>query len=213
MGLQDQISEVVENNFKKVRMVIFGQNNERIDFLMDSFYKLTPQQRTGVLAGGVGLVILFITGAVGFYFSQARALESELGSGIAALQELKHFKNLDLDQDRRFTELTGIIRRKSNVNFKPFFEKIAQSKNVVIRDINEKVVDLPSDDPLSESFNRVNIEINVQKISIPRLLGFITEVEKSGNYVRLQDLKVMGQYGTKLYFTADLVFGGYQAKR
>lgn len=211
--MANPISQALEGTFKSLRTKIFGANNERLDFLLDSFYKLSPGQRSAAIASGVVAVCGFILAAVILYFAQAQALESELGNSIAALQEVKRAKSRATRESRRFDELSSLIRKRATINFKPFFEKVAQSKDISVRDISEKSESLPSDDPLSAKFSRTAITINFPKISIPRMLAFVTDVEKSGHYLRLRDIKVTGQYGNKLYFDTEMVFLGYSRKR
>jgi hypothetical protein len=82
-----------------------------------------------------------------------------------------------------------------------------------MKDLMEKEVEFDSTNPLSESLKEVRIDLRVPQISISRLLNFITDVEKSERYIRLQDLKITGQYGNKLYFDTSLVFRGYAIKK
>ena len=51
--------------------------------------------------------------------------------------------------------------------------------------------------------------MRLPNISIPRLLGFLVEVEKSNKYLRVQDLQIRGRYGTKLYFDSQVKVRGY----
>jgi len=50
-------------------------------------------------------------------------------------------------------------------------------------------------------------------ISIPRLLSFLVEVEKSNKYLRVQDLQIRARYGTKLYFDSQAKVRGYDSDR
>ena len=68
---------------------------------------------------------------------------------------------------------------------------------------------LPVDNPLSEKAQEVKVEMRMPNISIPRLMSFLVEVEKSNKYLKVQDLQIRGRYGTKLYFDGQAKVRGY----
>lgn len=213
MSIQDGFNQFVSKYTKDIRARLFGVNNERIDFLMDSFYKLSPGQRNGVFAIGISLISLLIFSALVLYVSEVRSLEKELSQSISSLQDLRKHKVIDDNEEARFSKLENLIKSKiRGLSFKPFFEKMIKQLNMTVRDLNEKMVDIDSVNPLSQNMKEVRIDMRISQISIPRLLHFITEVEKSGKYIRLQDIRITGQYGNKLYFDSTLVFRGYASK-
>lgn len=204
----------VDKYLKEIRIRLLGPNNERLDFVMDSFYKLSPTQRNGVIAAGVGMIAFVIGFALLLYFGQVRSLEKELSESVSALQELKKFNALDNNEEQRFSKLVGTITSKTKgLSFKPFFEKLSKEKNVELKDLSEKATAMDPASPLSGSFDEVDIEMRFPQISIPRILGFISEVEKAEHYIRLKDIKITGQYGNKLFFDTTLIFRGYQTKK
>jgi hypothetical protein len=214
MSIKDQISQNLNKYIRPIKVRLLGANNERLDFLMDSFYKLSPPQRNGVFAGGIALLALLILAAFALYFSEVRALESELSMSVASLQELRTYKQSDQSESRRFAKLVETINAKTRgLSFKPFFEKMTKEKNIPMKDLTEKEAELESSNPLSDSIKEVLVELRVPQISIPRLLNFITDVEKAERYIRLKNIRITGQYGNKLYFDTTLVFRGYSTKR
>ena len=84
-GLKDQFDRAFSPYFKTIKAKILGSNNERLDFIMDSFYKLNPNQRNGFLGILVLVVTLFVLGALGLYHIQVLALQNELSDTLAAL--------------------------------------------------------------------------------------------------------------------------------
>lgn len=214
MSIKDQFNQSFGKYTKLIKTRLFGANNERLDFIMDSFYKLTPQQRNGVFAIGISVIAILILSAFALYFTEVRSLESELSQSVAALQELRKYKISDQAEERRFSKLVETIRVKTRgLSMKPFFEKLTKEKGVAMKDLTEKEVDLDSSNPLSDSVKEVHVELRIPEISIPRLLNFITEVEKAERYIRLQDIKITAQFGNKLYFSTMLTFRGYATKK
>jgi len=196
--------------FKLIRKRMLGANNERLDFLMDSFYKLSPNQRTGVLAGMVGVICLFVLGAVGLYISQVNALKRELSGSFAALHELQSMKGSYEQENRNFEKLVDTVERRTRaVSLKPFFEKVGNELGVTLEGLNDQKSPLPADNPLSEKLQEIRVDMRMPNISIPRLMSFLVEVEKSGKYLRVADLQIRGRYGTKLYFDGQAKVRGY----
>ena len=210
----DRLKGQIQVNLKLVQRRLFGANNEKLDFLMDSFYKLSPNQRTAALGGSIGIVFLLVVMVFGLYFSMVSHLKNELSSSFAALHELQAKKAMYEQENRNFEKLVDMVERKTKqVSLKPFFEKIANDQGVTIEGLSDNKSPLPADNPLAERFQEVRVEMRMPNISIPRLLSFLVEVEKSNKYLRVQDLQIRGRYGTKLYFDSQAKVRGYDSDR
>ena len=185
----DQVKGQLNSLVVSIKRQVFGANNERLDFFMDSFYKLSPQQRMGVLAGVGGVVGLFVFLALMLYFAQVAKLRDDLNEGFAAMHEIKRLRLAYEVENKNYEKLVETVQRKSKqVSLKPFFEKIANDLGVTIEGINDQKVPLAADNPLNEKLQEVRVEMRLPNISIPKLLNFIVEIEKSGKYLKIQDL-------------------------
>ncbi|MBP6218113.1 MAG: hypothetical protein KA436_05970 [Oligoflexales bacterium] len=195
---------------KGIKSKILGHNNERLDFLLDSFYKLSAAQRNASIGVGVGVLTLFVLASVSLYFSRVSALEKGLSDSFLALKELRRYKVEQQLEDKRFKKLLVTIKRKTqDLNLKPFFEKLSHDKSIPLKDISEKTVLLNSSNPFSEKVKEVQVDMRLPNISIPKLLDFIIEIEKSGHYLRVQELKITGIYGNKHFFDTSLLLRSY----
>jgi len=214
MGFLDTILDRIRKTFrsaiKLVRSKVFGSNNERLDFIMDSFNKLPPQHQSAVLVGVGGVIFLFVVGAALLYISRVNALSSELDDSFSAYHELRSLKAEFQTEDKRFEKLVSSIDKKTrNVKYKPFFEKITKDLSLQMEGLNEEKLAIPVDNPLSEKVKEVKITMRFPEISLPKLLNFLVEVEKSGKLLRIWDLQIRSRYGTKLFFTAEVEIRGY----
>ncbi|MCX6105089.1 MAG: hypothetical protein NTY08_04565 [Proteobacteria bacterium] len=210
----DRLKGQIQVNLKVAQKRLFGVNNEKLDFLMDSFYKLSSNQRTAALAGSIGVVFLLVVMVFGLYFSLVSHLKNDLSSSFAALHELQSKKAMYEQENRNFEKLVDMVERKTKqVSLKPFFEKIANEQGVTIEGLSDSKSPLPADNPLAERFQEVRVEMRMPNISIPRLLSFLVEVEKSNKYLRVQDLQIRARYGTKLYFDSQAKVRGYDSDR
>jgi hypothetical protein len=210
--IRDQVQSAFSRVAFQVRRSLFGMNNERIDFLMDSFYKLTPQQQTGLLTGVAGALLVFVLGAFTIYFSRINALEDELNQSFDALQEIR-LLNANYDQElRRFQELKGIVSRNSaDFKPKPYFESKSNQVGVQIQDLRSQDSEISGDSALANDFRYSNVEFRLPKVSLPRLLKFIEEVEKGNPSLNFHSLEVRTRYGDRLFFETNAKVIAYKA--
>jgi len=205
-ALLEQLRGQIQQLIVDLKAQIFGENNERLDFLVDSFYKLSAPQRTGVLAGIFAGIGVFMTLFTIFYFVQINSLRNELSKSFEAIHELRELKTEYARIDATYSRLErDLSSATSEFRVKPFLEKIANEQGVLIEGINEQRLDLPSDNPLNSNFQETRVDWRLSNISIPKLLTFLVEVEKSGNYVRIYDLTIKGRFGNRLYFDATTI--------
>lgn len=211
-GALDQVQSLVSRSVDQVRRQLLGANNERLDFLMDSFYKLSPQHQTGVLAGAAGALLIFVLTAFGIYFSRIHALEEELNVGFEALQDVRTL-TASYDQElRRYQELKSSVSRASmEFKPKPFLESKANQVGVTIADLRSQDAEIPAESPLSQDFKYVTVDFKLPKVSLPRLLKFIEEVEKGNSNLNIQNLQVRTRYGDRLFFETNAKIVAYKA--
>lgn len=219
MSVMEALSERFQSRLKgpiqELRSRLFGVNNEKLDFLMDSFYKLTPSQRMGALGGVIGVVVVFLLLMVWLYFSQVSLLKREWDQSILALKELERKRQEMEVENRSFDQMASNLSSKtSTFHLRPFLEGKAKEFKIQSSDFGqEKSKPMSSDDPLSERFNEIRVETRLSKISLPRLIKFLVDIESSGNFLRVEALQINGRHETeKLYFDAKTSIRGYKAK-
>ena len=178
---------------------------------MDSFYKLSPSQQSGALLSVFGVLVIFVLISFTLYFSRVSALESDLTSGFEAIEELRSLKKKYNYERKKFAELENIVRRGAQgFRPKPFFENKANSIGVTITDLRDKKAPISPDSPLAEYFSQTIIEFKLPKVSLPRLMKFLSEVERSNKNLSIENLQVRTRYGDRLYFEATSKVIGYR---
>lgn len=208
--MQDNVRTQVQQLNKEIRRRLLGANNERLDLMVDSFYKLEPPQRNAVIVGGITSLVLIVVAFLALYFAQVASLNRELNKRFDALYEMRQQKHEYQVEDRKFAKLIESVTADSaSLRIKPYFEKIANDQGVQIEGLTETKVPLAADNPMSEKLQEVKVEMRLNNISIPRLLNFIIEVEKGSGSIRVQDLQIRARYGTKLFFDVQLKGHGF----
>ncbi len=200
-NVRDSIQSLVARVVDRIRRSLFGANNERIDFLMDSFYKLSPEHQTGVLAGVVGMLLVFVLGAFTIYYTRINALEDELNASFDALTEVRSLSSTYEQELKRYQELKSAVSRSaSEFKPKPFFESKANQVGVQIADLRSQDTEIPAESPLAADFRYTQVEFKLPKVSLPRLLKFMEEVEKSNGSLNVHSLQIRTRYGDRLFF-------------
>lgn len=209
--LKDKFYQALRDGTQTIRQKIFGANNEHIDFVLDSFYKLDPPQRNAVVGVIVGVIVAFVIGAFSLYYVQVNALQEELNDVFLALNKVKVLKADAAIAEDRFDNLVEVVQKKTNgIAYKPYFEKISQDLNLEIKEIREKPIEPDPNNVLSSRIEEVHIDVRLTKVSIPKLMNFLVEVEKDGHLIRVQNLKITGIYGNKLFFDVETIFRAYK---
>ena len=211
MSLLDPLISKIEMQFTLLRHRLLGVNNERLDFIMDSFYKLPPRRKNFALLGISLAIVFFIGFTVTFYLTQIGSLETRLSHSLMALQNLQQQKTQYGNLNNQFSVIVNEVNSKTQkLQMKPLMEKFARSLAIKIEGLNEADAAFSSDNPMGKYLTQKKIEVRFPRISIPKLLKFLVEVEKSRQFLRVSDLTIRGIYGTKLYFNATTVIHWYK---
>ena len=202
------------SNFKQKFLVkVFGSNNDRLDFIIDSFYQFSPTyQKFFAGLGVLGLVGVFIT-IFYIYFSSLGYLQDKLYNTINGHKTLATLATNYYREDARFqallTNLSDNIRVKS---LKPFFEKVARDEELNLGSLNEKIFALSDGLILAENLDGVQIDVEIDNISLPKILKYLTTIERSRNHLSVSALTIKSRYETKLYFDTKITVKGYRVK-
>lgn len=214
MSIINEVKDRLHGYLRIVQEKLLGVNNERLEFIMDSFYKLEPAYRNGFLAFIVSMISGFVMIAVFIYFYQVKSLHNEINNTFNALSDLKTLKIEDATEGARFKQLVEKVKaRTRTLAFKPFFEKLARQSKISLKNLSDRQPEMDPQNPLSKNLKEVHIDMRLSKVSIPKLLKFLVDIEKANHYLRVQNLKITGLYGNKLYFDVDVLVRGYKVTR
>ena len=210
-SLQATIGEKFSPVTSFLKETLFGKNNERLDFVLDSFYKLPPERRMAVVGVGVISMSVMVIGIFGLYFSRVEALDKSLNESTLALREFRIFQIENKNANSDLNLLKKRIKSKmKGFSIKPFFEKMSVETSTELRSTKVKDADTVDLEELSSFLKEKDVEVTIPKISLPKLLKFISSIEKKKKYIRVKDLRVRDLSGKKLYFEAQIVFRAFQ---
>lgn len=216
-GLNQQIDDLktkLLGELDQLKIRMFGPNNERLDFLMDSFNKLDQTQQKGVIASLFIAVLGFVFLAFGIYFSQVSKLKTNLSESFAAIRQLEDLSVQFNQEEKRFDALLKKVQVATGDlgSFKSHFEQLSRTEAVKISSLNEKFTIIPDTNPLGKSMNEIKVDVDIDNVSLPKIMRYIVSIEKSGKFMKVSDLKIRSRYGTKLYFDTQMAIKGYKIK-
>lgn len=213
MEFLDKIKDALRPTMDSVRRAILGPNNERIDFIMDSFYKLSSKQQIGALiALGIGVLVI-IGGVFVIYLSRINALETELDVGYKTIQNLRVLAVEFNNEKKRFDWLkNNVSKNTSTLRPKPFFERTSKNVGISLNQLRTQETPLPPDNLLSSDFTQLQVDFGIPKVSLPRLLKFLGEVEKSNHHLYVKNLEIKSRFEDKLYFDSQAKILGVKTK-
>ena len=199
---------------KNILVKILGANNDRLDFLVDSFYQFSDNKQKITIGFGIFGFILFLILIFYLYFAGINSLQSQLYESISAHKELQHLAINYKKEKTRYQSLITNLDNKSNnlTSLKPYFEQVARNQELNLGSLNEKVFPIQDNYLLSEKLDEIRIDVAINNISLPKLLKYITTLERSRNHLSVTHLSIKSRYETKLYFDTKISVRGYRVK-
>ena len=202
------LSSVLSN----IKEVIFGEKNSRIDAILDYFFSLREEKRAKVtLAFAATLLLIFLL-TVFFYFYGLYNLQNKLNDAAYNIKELNNLTTSYISVNKQFSELASNF--KENNNYNDIVSNLVQkTKELGLESspISEKpqLVELPNTDPLFGQFQKVQIQYEINNVSLRKIIDYINAVQKMKHKFKVTELTIQQKYDTKLYFDLSLTLETY----
>lgn len=194
-----------------IRQLMFGKQNERIEFVMDSYYKLSPEARTGVIAGGIfvsGILLIFI---VSMYVFSLGMLQDRLEGAFEATNQLRDAKTIYTSTKKKFEALEERLNTANqNLSIISVLETKAKDLGLQTRGFPPQVptTELAESNPLAKRYQNAKVEFKVQNASLRKIMDYVMAIETLPNMLRVTSLRIKALYQNKLYFDATLEVEG-----
>lgn len=199
-----------------LRSLIFGRQNERLEFLMDSYFKMPPEGRTGVLVGSAVVGVLFLVGIIILYLAALGSLQGRLDTAFEVTNKLRESHTSHAMIKQKFSDLEQKIAA-ANVNLVPIsvLEQKAKELGLAASSFPPQlpVSDLPASNPLSDKYQNAKIEFRVSNVSLKKIVDFVIAIESTPHMLRVTSLKIKALYQNKIFFDATFEVECIVAKR
>jgi hypothetical protein len=218
--IQDSSQGGIPRWLLPVREFVFGKQNERIEYFMDSYFKLPPEGRTAVVAGGILFAILLVIGFIALYLTALSGLQARLDESFLAVNKLrvkqveyaitkKKFEELDrrIEEATQGTQIFTLLEEKAKS-----LELQISGNNKNDKPSNEK--DFIRESPLKDKYKTTRAEFRVSNVSLRKIIDFVVAVESDNRkLLRVNDLRIKGLYQNKLFFDASFAVDGFESKK
>lgn len=202
-----------------LREVVFGKQNERIEYFMDSYFKLPPEGRTVVVAGAFLLAGLVVFCFIAIYLSALSSLQSRLDYSFQAINKLRT-KQVDYavtkrkfdDLDKRIANVTGSLQILSVLEEKAKTLELQISGNTKT-DKSAGDKDFIRGTLLADKYKSTRSEFRVSNVSLKKIIDLVVAIESDDKLLRVSDLKIKGLYQNKLFFDASFAVDGIEPKK
>ena len=158
----------------------------RIEKLMAAFQRLSRREK--LMVGGVGTVFVLFVGFfvhMGFA-SMLASMESRIENKTQKLTQIIELRQ-DFEQAKQGQRLaTERMRKGANIDLKATIEQQAERLGVAIQDMKSNPSTVDTETGIKENKVAVNIEL----ITLDRLVDFLEGIEKSSQTVAIQKLRV-----------------------
>jgi hypothetical protein len=191
-----------------IRAFVFGPQNERLEYVMDSFLKFTPEQRTAAIIGGIlGFAVLLI-GIISLYFAASKSLQTELDDAFAATNRLKEIQTAYAVTKQRFSELDQSLQINNELSLITLVESKAKEMGVSVGDFpSQQEISVPTA-PLNTSALKnhriAKIRFSINRAGLKKIVEFVVALEGLPNRLRVSNLAIKRGFTDKLYLDASV---------
>jgi hypothetical protein len=210
------MSTLNAGNFSsKLKHAVFGPQNERLEYLMDSYFKLSPEGRSGVIAGGIAISVCAVLGTIGLYLAALSNLQSKLDFAFEATNKLREAHSAFGSSNQRFKDLDERLSNASQgLTLISVLEQKAKELQVTTSGFPPQVplTDLPATNPLADKYQTAKVEFRASNISLKKIIEFVIAIESTPHRLRVSSLKIKGLYQNKLFFDSTLEVEATQNK-
>lgn len=193
---------------KSAKTLIFGENNSRLDYLIEKFYQLNHERRSMIIfISIISAIILFIL-VILIYTIFLFSWQNKLNNAFYNMNMLHEFKNPYTVVHKDFQELINkISNANANISMVSVLEQKAKElgiKTSISGNSNPIITKFPNQNPLAEHFHKETIELKLSEVSLKKIIEYINAIEHMPNKFKVIKFHLISNTSLKLYFDVIL---------
>jgi hypothetical protein len=199
-----------------LKNLILGRQNERIEFLMDSYFKLSPEGRTSVIVGSIIGAIFFVFLVITAYIMALGSLQSRLDEAFSATNKLRELQQSYSIVDSNFRSLEEqISAANEGLVFISVLEQKSKDLGLTASGFPPQLplTDLPATNPLSKRYQSSKVEFRLSNAPLKKIIDLVVAIESTPHLLRVSSLRIRALYQNKLYFDANLEVEGVVTRK
>lgn len=196
-------AESINQFSQTMKTLIFGENNARLDYLIEQFYRLNHERRSFIIVSTLVAAILFFIGLICLYFLGLYSLQSKLSSAYTNSNALREIKPAYISVQTKYEEITsGISSANANLNMISIVDQKAKDLGIQVSGFPSKptITKFPNQNPLAENFQKESIDFKLSNISLKKMMEFINGLEQLPNKLKVTKYRLISITEAKLYF-------------
>ncbi|MBX9703849.1 MAG: hypothetical protein K2X39_06815 [Silvanigrellaceae bacterium] len=201
------------NNLKKKRdELIYGKGNARLEFFLESYYKLNPEKQTILIISSLLIVLIGTITILAIYFSAMYKMQNDVEIAVENINKLNRIQNTYKDVDESYQRF--IARVESATQSFSFLSMVDQK----IKDLGLQVSDFPTQispydfsslSPLAEKYQRATVEFKINRVSLKKIIQFINSISNSSSMIEVKSLEIQQIFENKLYFDVRIALEAF----
>ncbi|MGY3803691.1 hypothetical protein ACWNT8_06510 [Pigmentibacter ruber] len=196
-------AESINQFSQTMKTLIFGENNTRLDYLIEQFYRLNHERRSFIIVSTLVVAIFFFIGLICLYFLGLYSLQSKLSSAYTNSNALREIKPAYISVQTKYEEITsGISSANANLNMISIVDQKAKDLGIQVSGFPSKptITKFPNQNPLAENFQKESIDFKLSNISLKKMMEFINGLEQLPNKLKVTKYRLISITEAKLYF-------------
>ncbi|WP_186645608.1 hypothetical protein [Fluviispira vulneris] len=206
-----QYSEEISRILSNAKVFVFGENNSRLEYAIEYFYKLNHERRIIIIISAIVSAVLFLLFMLIFYFLGMYFLQSNLNKAYSNTIALNNLKPSYMAVQEKFLVLVNNLKNdNANISLANILETTAKEKGLQATGFPDKPISsqLPSQSPFADQFKKVSIDFKITNVSLKKLMEYINAIEDLPNKFVVSKLDVQSLTDAKLYFDVSITVDG-----
>ena len=190
---------------------IFGENNYRLDYLIENFYRLNHERRSMIIVASIATTVILFVLIILLYVIGLFSLQGKLNSAYSNTNALKEFKAPYMAVQSSFDELVnGLKSSNSSLSLVSVLDQKAKDLGLQASGFPAKplITKFPSQSPFADQFQKVSVDFKLSGVSLKKMMEFINTIEQMPNKLKVSKFRLLSITEAKLYFDVLLTVDG-----
>ena len=199
----NKYAETINQISQTVKTVLFGENNSRLDYLIERFYSPNHERRSFIIVSSLILGVLSLFGIIALYFLGLYTLQNKLSSAYTNSNALKEIKPAYVSVQTKFEEITNSINSSnSSLKLVSIIDQKGKDLGVQVSGFRAKptLTKFPNQSALAEGFQKATVDFKLSNISLKKMMEFINNLEQLPNKLKVTKFRLISLTDAKLYF-------------
>jgi general secretion pathway protein M len=170
---------------------------------------LSQRDQRVLIAAGAFLVLIILYLAVDSVLQGYDRLEAQIASKTGEVEKLTLLREQYMEAHKQLADIKAKLdQMEKGFSLLSFIEDLANKEN-----IRENIGSVkPKKIPLNDSYDENIVELNMDNVSLSKLVDFIYKVENSGHLLKVKRLRIKTRYDNPDLLNVTLQVTTYNRK-